>query len=232
MTTRLLDVKTLAPSHHPGVAGRLRALEAAISAPRLSTDLRYAHHNVRLALELYEWNIRAAAGLLPILQVNEIALRNGVNRALVAAFGEDWPFSNGFVRALPRRDRDSFLDVRGRLERELQRRRVSTGDVVAAQSYWFWVSMLTRRFENRIWKRHFATAFPHAPARVGRETVHAMSDEIRKLRNRIAHHEPLMRYDLVGAYKRAISIVRWISPEMASWAEERWPPGSDLILPR
>ena len=39
----------------------------------------------------------------------------------------------------------------------------------------------------------------------------------------IAHHEPLLKYDLPGAYQRALSIVRWISPVKALWAAERWP---------
>lgn len=106
--------------------------------------------------------------------------------------------------------------------------KVSVGDVVAAQTYWFWVFMLTRRFQNRVWNQGFALAFPHAPSGVDREVVFSRVDAIRVLRNRIAHHEPLLKFDLPGAYQRALSIVRWISPVYAEWAYERWPPGPEL----
>ncbi|HEX8276942.1 MAG TPA: hypothetical protein VF615_30150 [Longimicrobiaceae bacterium] len=106
--------------------------------------------------------------------------------------------------------------------------RVSTGDVVAAQTYWFWVMLLTSRFENRVWKQEFKSSFPHAPARVTRDIVHSRADTIRKLRNRIAHHEPLVEFDLLGAYNRALAIVRWISPTTAAWTAQRWPPAREF----
>jgi hypothetical protein len=89
--------------------------------------------------------------------------------------------------------------------------------------------LLTARFEARIWRREFAASFPYAPARIDRGIVHARAESIRLLRNRIAHHEPLLDYDLMGAYQRAASIVRWISPVNATWAAVRWPPDPKLL---
>ncbi len=185
--------------------------------------MRRAHGNTRRALDLYAWNIQAAATLYPIFQVNEITLRNTINRALVAQFGPEWPYSQGFLRTLPSRERQPFEGGRARLERTLGVIRASTGDVVAAQTYWFWTILLTSRFDKRIWSREFARSFPHAPPRVSRSVVHERAESIRKLRNRIAHYEPLLDYDLVGAHQRAASLVKWISPASAEWAASRWP---------
>lgn len=206
-------------------------LREAISSPRLRTYLRAAHHNSRSALELYAWNIRAGAALYPILQVNEVTLRNAVNRALTSQFGARWPYSEGFSRSLPRGERAAFLSGRSRLERKLTVTRVSTGDVVAAQSYWFWVMLLNSRFEARIWSRELTRSFPHAPPPVDRAALHSAADSIRRLRNRIAHHEPLLAHDLRGAHRRASSMVAWISPEKAAWARAHWPPDDRLLRP-
>lgn len=89
--------------------------------------------------------------------MNEITLRNAVNRALVAQFGSQWPYSGGFLRTLPAWERKSFETGRAKLESTFRVSRVSTGDVVAAQTYWFWVMLLTSRFENRLWQREFPT---------------------------------------------------------------------------
>ena len=185
--------------------------------------MRGTHGNTRRALDLYAWNIQAAATLYPIFQVNEITLRNAVNRALVAQFGPEWPYSQGFLRALPRRERQTFEDGCVKLERTLGVIRASTGDVVAAQTYWFWTFLLNSRFDKRIWSHEFARSFPHVPPRVSRSVVHARAESIRKLRNRIAHYEPLLDYDLIGAHQRAASMVMWISPASAEWAASRWP---------
>jgi hypothetical protein len=211
----------------PATVADLHALQTAISPARLKTYLRQSHFNLRRALELYEWNARAGAALYPLFQVNEIALRNAVNAALIDAFGPEWPWSGGFLRSLPAQDRARFESEKNKLQSRLGKR-PSTGDVVAAQTYWFWVFLFTARFQDRIWKRGFALAFPHAPRGVDRTVVYDRCDAIRRLRNRIAHHEPLLRFDLPGAYNRALSIVRWVSPVKAQWAAERWPLGPDV----
>ncbi len=194
----------------------------------MSTYLRRAHGNSRYALALYAWNIRAGAALYPILQVNEVTLRNTINRALAAQFGANWPYAQGFLRMLPQNNRAEFLAGRGKLEQRLRVHQLRTGDVVATQTYAFWVLLLTRRFHNRIWRHEFTASFPHAPRQVHRELIREQADSIRKLRNRIAHYEPLLNVHLSGAYRRALAVVRWISPEKAAWARDQWPPAPEL----
>ncbi len=218
------------PSVNPvaRTAADLRALQEAISPARLQTYLRQTHFNARRALALYEWNVRAGAALLPILQANEVALRNAVSLALTSAFGPRWPVSGGFLRSLPGRERANFEAETGKLRTRIGAGGMSTGDVVAAQTYWFWVFLLTSRFQDRVWNKHFAAAFPYAPRSVDRAVVHGRCESVRLLRNRIAHHEPLLKHDLPGAYQRALSIVRWISPVKAHWVAERWPLGPEI----
>jgi hypothetical protein len=215
--------------YFPARVADIVALREAISPARLSTYLKRTHGNVRRAFDLYAWNVRAGAALYPILQLNEIALRNAINRALVSQFGGDWPYSQGFLRSLPRPERETFESCRRKLERTLRVARASTGDVVAAQTYWFWVVLLTARFEQRLWRREFAASFPSAPPRIDRAIVQDRADAIRRLRNRIAHWEPLLDYDLAGAHQRAASMVRWISPTASAWAASRWPLAKDVL---
>jgi hypothetical protein len=92
--------------------------------------------------------------------------------------------------------------------------------VIAALTYGFWVALLTARHEIRIWAPHFRAAFPGAPIQVKRELIHKEADHLRNLRNRIAHHEPIIRRDLAADYKRTLSIIRWICPVTASWVAE------------
>lgn len=217
---------TLLPRVNPspiGSAARIAALTDAISTARLSTYLRHSHGNARRALELYEWNIRAGAAMYPILHMNEVALRNAINRALVSQFGADLPYAQGFLRSLPGMERTTFEKCLRKLEANLHSPRVSTDDVVAGQTYWFWVLLLTARYDQRIWAREFGRSFPFAPSRIDRELMHGRADTVRRLRNRIAHWEPLLDVDLVGAYQRAASVVRWTSPATAEWMAERWP---------
>jgi hypothetical protein len=213
----------------PSTVDDINALREAISPARLGTYLKRSHGNVRRALDLYAWNVQASAALYPILQVNEVALRNAVNRALVSQFGTHWPYSQGFLRNLPKIERETFEKGRTKLEAKQRARAVSTDHVVASQTYWFWVMLLASRFENRIWKREFTVSFPHVPPRIDRHVVHARAESIRLFRNRIALYEPLFDHDLMGTYRRVVAMVRWISPANATWAAHRWPPDPALL---
>lgn len=211
------------PPEYALTAQDIAELREAISPARLRTYLRHAHGNSRLALELYARNMEEAAAMYPILHANEIALRNTVSRALEAQFGPQWPYSEGFLRSLPKHERINFETCRKKLEKTRGVSRLATGDGVAGQTYYFWVSLLTSRYDQRVWQREFARSFPGAPAPVERALVHATAEAIRVLRNRIAHHEPLLAYDLEGAHLRAVRMIRWISPRKAAWATRRWP---------
>ena len=205
MTNSLPCVKT----RFPTTVSDINALREAISPARLGTYLERSQRNVRRAFDLYAWNVQASAALYPILQVNEIALRNAVHRALVSQFGAHWPYSHGFLRTLQRFERETFEKGRTKLELKLRIARLSTDHVVASQNYWFWVMLLTSRFEDRVWKREFTVSFPNAPPRIDRSVVHARADSIRLFRNRIAHFEPILDHDLMGTYERAAAMVRW-----------------------
>jgi hypothetical protein len=206
------------------------ALREAISPARLGTYVRHAQGNVRRALRLYAWNVRAAQVLFAVLNASEIALRNAVSRALGSQFGPEWPYAPGFLRTLPRPERDTFERSLRKLEKTRHAARLSTCDVVSAQTYDFWVAMLTSRFEERVWRAEFAHSFPVAPVNVDRAVVHGRAEAIRLLRNRIAHHEPLLRIDVAGAYRRPVSMVRWISPGKAEWTTAHWSLTVDLLI--
>jgi hypothetical protein len=219
MTSLPPGVKT----QFPRTVSEINALREAISPARLGTYLKSSQGNVRRAFDLYAWNVQASAALYPILQVNEITLRNAVHRALVSQFGTHWPYSQGFLRSLQQFERETFEKARTKLEAKQGVGRVSTDRVVASQTYWFWVMLLTARFENRVWKREFNVSFPNAPPQIDRKVVYGRADSIRLLRNRIAHYEPLLDHDLIGTYQRVVAMVRWISPTSAAWATLRWP---------
>jgi hypothetical protein len=210
----------------PIPVSEIRALREAISPARLRTYLRLAHHNSRRALDRYAANTRAGAALYPMLQTNEVVLRNAIDRALASQFGGGWPYAVGFLRSLPRGERSAFEASVRRVEKTIGVPRATTGDVVAAQTYWFWVMLLNARFEQRIWSRELQRVFPHAPPQVDRAVLHSRADSLRRLRNRIAHHEPLLGHDLRGAHRRAAGMIRWVCPVTATWAEARWPPPS------
>lgn len=199
---------------------RLRALVAAIFPARFSTYERLSNFDNRRAVTLYLWNARIAEAFYFPLQTNEVLLRNAVTKALAQVYGSRWPFSAGFQKSLPDKLRGIFLGTLTPLVSRIGQDRVTTGDVIAALTYGFWVALLTTRHQTRIWTPYFLLSFPGAPAEIARDLVHKEADRLRDLRNRIAHHEPIIRRDLASDFQRTIDIISWVCPETASWVIE------------
>lgn len=99
---------------------------------------------------------------------------------------------------------------------------MGTPEIIASLRFAFWQQLFTRRFEGAIWTRGLKIALPHAPQTalsVVRANIHADLDRIRHLRNRIAHHEPILERD-IGADLAAIGrLIHARCPHTLGWLQ-------------
>lgn len=223
-------VRTATRLAHPSSDERAHVTDA-VSAPRFATYMMHAQGSEQRAWAAYAWNIRASAAMLQILVHVEVALRNAVCRALSEAFGSGWPYAEAFVFTFSEKEQREYVAARITLEGRLKKSALTTPDFVAGQTFVFWESMLVRRYKDRVWDRQFPAAFPGASARDSYRDVRDAAEELRPLRNRIAHHEPLLRANLAQHYCRALQVIHWACPQKAVWVAREWPLSSDLAGP-
>ncbi len=197
----------------------LSALPAVLSPPRYATYARACQNNTLNALRLYHWNAQISASFLFPLHIFEICVRNGAANAIESYYNNRWPWAQAFELSLPDPVRPNFSP-----RRELgyaRRNQVSAGKVIADLKFAFWVSMYTSRHEGRLWTAHLNREFPNFPigtsVSAARKKIHDAADQIRELRNRIAHHEPIFGRDLVGDYNAIFEIVSYKCASTAAW---------------
>jgi hypothetical protein len=212
---------------------QLAVLSGKLSSDRLATFTAASGGDQAAGLRLYVWNATQSAAVWPVLHVHEVVMRNAIAGVLGHVYGDGWPFNRTFLDSLPEKQRQSFIAEREKVSEDIRKKRrgMVTGDIVARQTYQFWVTMLTARYQDRLWKRHLLLGFPNASAGVTRESLWKEADSVRRFRNRVAHHEPLLKEDVPATVTTLNRVIECVCPITAKWVEREWPSAS-IIVPR
>lgn len=215
-------------------------LEALISAPRFQTYVNMCNGDKAQAVELYHWTGEVSGALLTDFRVLEVLFRNLIDSAI-----DDYVKTNHSQMVGEWIDNDSWIPPAGYWwDREAQRaidqarRRVhdrnpTRGQIVAELMFGFWRYVISGRYEESFWipiLDHAFTDIPgHAPGD-RRRTLEESLIVLNKLRNRLAHHEPICRpwtfqfrrgrtevMSLDTQYKHLLQVVDWIDPTATTW---------------
>lgn len=147
------------------------------------------------AVALYDWNTRVGAAFFEDLHYLEVGLRNAMDITLVdyavsLNTTDSW-FSTTRIHLSPG-SRRVITKARDRATGGGAVPEVH-GKVIAELSFGFWSSLLSDSYNRSLWAPCLKDAFD---GQVRRQRLHAALDQMRVLRNRIAHHEPLHSRDL------------------------------------
>lgn len=207
------------------------------SISRVSRYQKAANGNKKKAMAMYYANARVAQTFQPLISFFEVVLRNQLHYALAHHFNDvQWLVNqkSGFMSdpSLTHRvKKTGKVKVNDFLKSEVERsertlvgkkRNVTAGRVIAELNFGFWNS-LYETHHYALLKGVPCTIFKTLPAGVGRKEVNQMVKQIRDLRNRISHNEPLCFnekvYDMTYAREMYVMIrdfLNWIDPQIVT----------------
>ena len=187
--------------------GFLIRLQPGLSHERLAPYLN-ERASPREALGLYAWNVALCESLYPCLNSIEIALRNAVHDTVSRDFGNE----NWFSHYLQGKEKGNVSGVIQKLRKHGQT--PTPGRIVSNLLFGFWVKLLSNSYEGILWPRLLKPVFPNMPRRQRTVSIlHRRLDRIRRLRNRVFHHEPVWHLtDLTEQHSLILETTGWISP--------------------
>lgn len=191
-------------------------LRRAASTPRLEKYRPVGGSDLDTAVN-YFWNIALAEAFYPGLAALEVVLRNAVHDALTAAYNTElWFYTPGLLE--PRQLRE-FAQARLSLYHQ-HGNTPAVGLIVAQLNFGFWTTLLSRTYHASLWNPNRAAnlraAFPQVPRpQFRRELIHRRYNDLRFLRNRVMHHEPIWsRPNLLQDHRDMVAAIGWINPAM------------------
>ncbi len=194
------------------------ALARAFSPERMQTYLDASGGDHGTALQLYARNSQLGAAFHGPLQALEVALRNAMHARLEERYGSQW-----YTHPAAGLDSHAHDSMAGVLRHGAD---VPTADrFVASMSLGFWVRLVGRGgrvnggrkadYDRTLWRPALRRAFPGHP----RREVQRRLNSLRQLRNRIAHHEPIVGWDLNRDHDDLLEALGWIASDVRAWVE-------------
>ncbi len=191
----------------------LEPLRISVSSARLRRYLVLAKGDTAQALRLYMWNTALSEALYGPLQGLEITLRNKIHRSLSVAFGACWYDAQGLgMRHVQQEHVDRAKRALG-----FQGKPLEPDRLVAELSFGFWVGLFGPKYETHLWRPHFRKLLVNSPTPFLRKQAHAALDQIRLLRNRVAHHEPILHRRLAEEHQLILESIGWLCATTAAW---------------
>ncbi len=161
----------------------------------------------------YVLNTTASEAFYTRLQGIEVALRNALHTEATKLHGEEWYLPS--VAVLQHPATEMVQSAHQSLVND--GKAPNPGRMLAELNFGFWVTILGPKYETSLWRPYLRRAFPNRPKGTERKDIQKTLNAIRRLRNRIAHHEPILERNLKSDYLAVIKVLGWICPDTATW---------------
>ncbi|SES24770.1 Abi family protein [Corynebacterium cystitidis] len=176
---------------------------------------------------LYLWNTHVTKAFLEDIQHIEVLLRNRVHMVVSEKYGPRWyahphiPFTFQAKNSINKAERRTRSD---------EAQTPPPGRVIAELSFDFWRYLFTNTYATTIWPLVQKTLVATQDCNGDGSLVPSLADfqdevdVVYKLRNRCAHHEPIIKQNMQSenteldqAQKAIKLLATWIDPDAAEW---------------
>jgi hypothetical protein len=188
-----------------------------LSAARFEPFLTAADGDHTRAVALYDWHAEITAACFEMVHHFEVLVRNAIDGVLSQGQPQE-PIKGTWLMDFGVLQPDGVKQVILAVERLEQGKGITRGRVVAGVSFGFWAGLFSKRYEE-LWRQRLRHAFPHGS--VVRKDLTERMRLLQRFRNRVAHHDCLLRQNIGDRANDMLLIAGWIDPDAASWLRER-----------
>lgn len=204
-----------------------------LSQPRIVPYYSHVAEELTSVLARYFYNIAVCQALYSPLHLLEITLRNQLHQVFTDEYGsEGWydlPVMNRILRM------NEHHKIR-KVQEDLRKihKNLDPCNVITELSFGFWTSLFDSCYDIPFWRSLIAPAFPHMRRSIRtRQTLSKRLNDIRRLRNRVFHHERVLHLNLSASHAEIVEAISWMNQELASLItrtdgfQSQWTPGEE-----
>lgn len=205
--------------------------EKIMSSKRMRRYVNACGGDTRKGMKLYRMNLHLAEEMFTIVSCYEVALRNAIDNIMVASNGNDWLrdaiqpggiFDNPKFHNTTRMMKKAYAEL-------VSNGKYSNSKMLSAMEFGVWKYMYSGP-QYLATGRQLLKAFPNKPksspsAQYNNQYVFNELDAVNRIRNRIAHHEPvcflhdmdqISTAHLLSVYDKVMTLFSWMGIDSKS----------------
>lgn len=205
--------------------------EKVMSAKRMTRYVNACGGNTRKAMTLYRLNLRLAEEMFTIVSCYEVALRNSIDGIMSASMGENWLRDS--IEAGGIFDDPKFHSTTRMMKKAygelVANGKYSGSKMLSAMEFGVWKYMYSNP-QYKATGRQLLKVFPNKPKstptlQYNNQFIFNELDAVNRMRNRIAHHEPvcflhdvdeISTRHLMGVYDKVMTLFDWMGIDSRS----------------
>lgn len=209
------------------------ALVKLLGKSRFQPYLDESKKDKALACDLYMWATQLAGAFHSQLSFVEIALRNSLDSCIKVwnrkqGYPEDWTGEKDLAEPLYSLIGKEIREARKRFSSSIKKGTPPTHDDVIAQlMFGTWVKIIyfkgskDNAKQERLWREGLHEAFQLGNNDSEREKIGKTLNDLRRLRNRVAHHENLLQVNIQSKINQIYSVLTAIDPDYQKLVHSR-----------
>ena len=169
------------------------------------------------ATALCTLNVVVSGSLYPALNMFEVTLRESINKSFVDYFGIDWSFQ-GIVR-YHTKNLQRYTDPKASAYNHLKLSKTTVNSMVISDSNLFYWTNIIDPINSQLWEHEGVKSIFRPDTEINQVEIFNKINELRKLRNRIAHLKSIIQRNLLKYYNYCREILGLLSQDSLSWCD-------------
>ena len=187
----------------------IEAVLESVNKERLSKYLIHTSNDLRQTANLYLWNLKISSEFWFIFNIFEVTLRNSIDEQIsLISLAQDWLDDEVLLH---RKELGNINRAREKFENSNYS--ISHDRIIAELNFGFWVALFQNNYHSALWVKGLDKCFPNYDGT--RKKIHEILENLRILRNRIAHHEPIFQLNLDEQFINLTNLVSLMNSNMA-----------------
>ena len=171
-------------------------------------------------IDTYNINLRKSKQFYIPLSILEVSLRNSINNLFEKLYGAGWIANEASF--LKHKEIEKIIQTKDKI---LSRSEIISKDkIVSELSFGFWTALFQSVYDDKMRFNNLKHIFPNLPPKeklpIDRKMVSTKLNHIRKFRNRIFHHENILKEEFKNIEDDIYEILSYFDNELVEFTKK------------